>query len=100
MLLDTFVVRPILASSSARAALPAPEATLALPALGGSGAVVFNGEVSPGYGVSGYASDDMTLDADPVEVDPATRLRRLIEKRQTESIEILRSWMETEEEPA
>ena len=29
----------------------------------------------------------------------ASRLRRLIEQRQTESIEILRGWME-EEEPA
>ena len=28
---------------------------------------------------------------------PATRLRRLIEQRQTESIEILRGWMEAEE---
>ena len=34
------------------------------------------------------------------EDDPATRLRRLIEKRQTESIEILRGWMEHEEERA
>jgi flagellar M-ring protein FliF len=32
--------------------------------------------------------------------DPVTRLRRLIEERQTESIEILRGWMEQEEEKA
>jgi flagellar M-ring protein FliF len=35
-----------------------------------------------------------------VEDDPATRLRKLIEKRQSESIEILRGWMEHEEERA
>jgi flagellar M-ring protein FliF len=100
LVLGLFVVRPILASNTARAALPAPDAPLALPPLGSSGTVILNGEVNPGYGLSGYASDDVTLEADAVEEDPATRLRRLIEKRQTESIEILRSWMETEEEHA
>ena len=39
-------------------------------------------------------------DGEAVEEDPATRLRRLIEERQTESIEILRGWMEHEEERA
>jgi flagellar M-ring protein FliF len=37
------------------------------------------------------------VDPDAPEEDPATRLRRLIEQRQTESIEILRGWMEEEE---
>jgi flagellar M-ring protein FliF len=100
LVLGLFVVRPILASSSARAALAAPNAPLALPPLGNSGTVVLNGEVNSGYALPGFASDDITLDADPVVDDPATRLRRLIEKRQTESIEILRNWMETEEENA
>ena len=34
------------------------------------------------------------------DTDPVARLRRLIEERQSESIEILRSWMEHDEEPA
>jgi flagellar M-ring protein FliF len=33
-------------------------------------------------------------------VDPVARLRRLIEERQAESVEILRGWMEQEEEKA
>jgi flagellar M-ring protein FliF len=40
------------------------------------------------------------IGARPAEEDPATRLRRLIEERQAESIEILRGWMEPEEERA
>ena len=32
--------------------------------------------------------------------DPVARLRRLIEERQAESVEILRGWMEQEEEKA
>ena len=30
--------------------------------------------------------------------DPVTRLRRLIEEREAETVEILRSWMEEDEE--
>lgn len=48
----------------------------------------------PGFGLSDAPRGTA------VEDDPASRLRRLIEQRQTESIEILRSWMETEEEHA
>lgn len=94
LVLGLFVVRPILASSAARAALPAPEAPLALPPA--AGGMVLTGEVDPGFMVAGYGADG-SVD-DPATDDPATRLRRLIEKRQTESIEILRGWMETEEE--
>jgi len=35
-----------------------------------------------------------------IETDPVARLRRLIEERQSESLEILRSWMEHDEETA
>lgn len=38
---------------------------------------------------------DITLDA---EVDPVARLRRLIDERQAETVEILRGWMEAEPE--
>ncbi len=37
---------------------------------------------------------------DGIAEDPAARLRRLIAARQTESIEILRNWMEHDEERA
>ena len=50
--------------------------------------------------MGGFAMEDGALGDTAVEDDPASRLRRLIEQRQTESIEILRSWMETEEEHA
>jgi flagellar M-ring protein FliF len=33
-------------------------------------------------------------------MDPVARLRRLIEERQSESVEILRGWMEQDEERA
>ena len=33
-------------------------------------------------------------------LDPVARLRKLIEERQSESVEILRSWMELDEEKA
>jgi flagellar M-ring protein FliF len=37
-------------------------------------------------------------DADDPSLDPVERLRRLIEEREEETIEILRSWMEEDEE--
>ena len=47
--------------------------------------------------VEGAGSDiiDITLNPD---TDPVARLRRLIEERQAESVEILRGWMEAEPE--
>jgi flagellar M-ring protein FliF len=94
LVLGLFVIRPILASSAARTALPVPEATLALPSAVGS--IVLDGEVDAGFMVTGYGAEG--AGEEPTIDDPAARLRRLIEKRQTESIEILRGWMETEEE--
>ncbi len=43
---------------------------------------------------------DFTAAEEEPPEDPATRLRRLIEERQAESIEILRGWLEPEEERA
>ena len=104
LVLGLFVIRPILTSAN-RQALPAPDATLALPAADVPGGMAaLNGEVDNGFDFGGFgnAMGDMSgqLAADDVEEDPATRLRRLIEARQTESIEILRGWMEHEEERA
>lgn len=84
-----FVIRPILTSGPR--ALPAPATPLALPATGGAA-------------LTGVIDDDADLPALPViggdgqvTEDPVTRLRRLIQERQAESVEILRGWMEAEE---
>jgi flagellar M-ring protein FliF len=39
-------------------------------------------------------------DPDTLPADPVARLRQLIEARQAESVEILRGWMEQDEERA
>lgn len=92
LVLGLFVVRPILSSRGAApaiAALPGPG-----PALTG---VIEEGDypdtalamTGPGrVGVNGSADGD-TLD------DPVARLRRLISERQEESVEILKSWIDT-----
>jgi flagellar M-ring protein FliF len=97
LVLGLFVIRPIL-TSAARPALAVAEAPLALPSGSGFRGPTLDGEVETGFDYDGYAAAQ-TGD-NPAEDDPATRLRRLIEKRQTESIEILRGWMEHEEERA
>jgi len=100
LVLGLFVIRPVLTSAN-RATLPAPDAQLALPPAMATGSYALNGEVDDGFDYGSFASSrsDRAEGEEPGE-DPATRLRRLIEERQTESIEILRGWMEHEEEPA
>lgn len=97
LVLGLFVIRPIL-TSAARPALAAPAPTLALPSGSDYRGPTLEGEVDTSFDYDGYAGPQTGEGA--AEDDPATRLRRLIEKRQTESIEILRGWMETEEERA
>lgn len=101
LVLGLFVVRPIVTSGS-RQALPAPGEQLALPPAMTSGAMALTGEVDRDFDYGAFATArDGILDGETSEQeDPATRLRRLIEQRQTESIEILRGWMEHEEEHA
>ncbi|WP_103257613.1 flagellar basal-body MS-ring/collar protein FliF [Tabrizicola aquatica] len=100
LILGLFVIRPILTSASAARSLPEPDAPLALPAAFEMGNAL-DGELEPAFTMPafGNAMADMG-DLPAIEEDPATRLRRLIEERQAESIEILRGWMENEEEPA
>ena len=61
-----------------------------LPAFdaGGGG---WSGEIITSDGSSGGESDESE--------DPVDRLRRLIQEREAETVEILRSWMEEDEEP-
>lgn len=104
LILGLFVLRPILLSGSrSTAALPGPDAALALPGPLGmeSAGGALTGEIDDG----GFSLPDLPMvdfsgaGEDPPE-DPATRLRRLIEERQAETIEILRGWLEPEEERA
>ena len=96
LVLGLFVIRPVLTSAN-RAALPAPAAPLALPPAIIPGTMAISGEVDDGFDYGTFANIRRTSDPDAPEEAPAARLRHLIEQRQTESIEILRGWMEEEE---
>ena len=88
LVLGLFVIRPVLASAARR---PSP-APLALPGLPPVEGPVLTGEIDDGDGFAALTADEATAS------DPVARLRRLIEERQAESVEILRGWMEQEEE--
>ncbi len=97
LVIGLFVIRPILISAR-RPALSPPDIPLALPTAQGFDGPMLEGEVDPGSVYDGY--EDRSMNNEGTDQDPASRLRRLIEARQSESIEILRSWMEDEEERA
>jgi flagellar M-ring protein FliF len=99
LVLGLFVIRPVMTSGH-RAALPSPQTPLALPPAMIPGTLAMNGEVDDGFDYGTFADTRSEAGTGSSEEDPATRLRRLIEQRQTESIEILRGWMEHEEEHA
>lgn len=100
LVLGLFVIRPILTSAAARQAIAGPGPTLALPGGGGFSGAALDGEVEMGYAIPSFPGVGGGMASDEEDDDPASRLRRLIEKRQTESIEILRGWMEADEERA
>lgn len=93
LVLGFFVIRPILSANSSNA-LKGGSGVLALPnSYDSASNQALNGEIDDGYlpsiaslGDSGGSQDE--------ERDPVSRLRRLIEERQSESVEILRGWME------
>ena len=100
IILGVFVIRPILASGQrARAGLPQGNEPLALA--GTSGNTALTGEIEDDYSMPDLPMVGRMgeIEIEPPE-DPATRLRRLISERQSESVEILRGWLEHEEEPA
>ena len=103
LILGLFVIRPILTSTSrGPAQLGAPYEPLALPGGPNSMATVaLDGEIDD-FGMMPATADFAEQEAamNGIDADPVARLRRLIEERQSESIEILRSWMEHDEEPA
>lgn len=108
LVLGLFVIRPVLTSQNRQARLAGNLAPLALPGTGTAAAglpgsaltydnagEVLTGEIedSPGFSRTSLGEEDLAM-------DPVARLRRLIEERQAESVEILRGWMEQDEERA
>lgn len=108
LILGIFVIRPIL-TQPVRSRLAEPSA----PAAPGTRALtgeIEEREVLPGP-MTVVSDFDIGGRAPPMGVgagfgvkpdisDPVARLKRLIDERQTESVEILRSWMEDHEEKA
>lgn len=107
LVLGLFVMRPILTQAPVAVAgeLPAPE-TASSDALTGeiedTGSDLSDGNF-PALGFGGFDmpmamgngfGDDATI------ADPVDRIKKLIEERQSETVEILRSWMENEGERA
>ncbi|TXH99772.1 MAG: flagellar M-ring protein FliF [Pseudorhodobacter sp.] len=113
LVLGLFVLRPVLTSRGRIAAAAQP---LALPGAssdsalvnGTMGALAVNGASGPGQMTEvltgeiagGPGFDDPAAEEEEPPLDPVSRLRRLIEERQAESVEILRGWMEQDEERA
>ena len=100
LVLGLFVLRPIL-TAQARAVpqLGLQASPRALPGIAGAPPRVLSGEIDDGTGLPPFsvsAADGVA----GLSNDPVARLRRLIEERQVESVEILRGWMEAEEEKA
>jgi flagellar M-ring protein FliF len=99
LVLGLFVIRPILMSSPKRERrLALPGMQLALPGTNaGSGqTIALTGEIDDGRAVTRLAQTQAASVTN--EMDPVARLRRLIDERQDESLEILRGWMEPQEE--
>jgi flagellar M-ring protein FliF len=107
LILGLFVLRPILsrggdaAALSSAGALPAPS--------GKDDAMVFDGELEPAGGFDNlpmlsdgpdFGGMGMVDFDSPAQEDPVDRLRNLIEARKTETVEILRSWLEEDKEDA
>ncbi len=95
LVLGLFVLRPILTSARRGAALGLPPPEGAMPVLAGADpAPAWEPMTAPmdlgDFGVPG-SPDEAEI------VDPVTRLRRLIESRQDETIQILHDWID---EPA
>lgn len=96
--LGLFVIRPVLLSGRRPPATP-----VALPGIAGAaGAVpVLDGEIDDGLSIPAFPKSsgaEIPGQATVKPEDPVERLRHLIAERQTESMEILRSWIEDREE--
>jgi len=95
--LGLFVLRPVLLSGRRLPELASPTSPLALPGLEVQAPRFVEGVIEEGEAPldKNGPQDGMGQATQP---DPVARLRRLIEQRQTETVEILRGWMETGED--
>ncbi len=108
-----FVLRPVLlasrregnASGSAPAALPVGDPMDGTPASMPDSSALDGAIGAPPLGtlpaIANFDATGARPDGDPTQSDgsdPVERLRRLIESRQEETVEILRNWMEDDEE--
>ena len=98
LILGLFVVRPLLNAARGEPDLLAEPELAAAPALGrpsGAAAAIGEGGIGPSEGPPQEDSlPALAGAADEAGDDPVQRLRRLIEERQEETVEILRNWME------
>ncbi len=119
LLLGMFVIRPVLAASAAApAALPPADDDAAQDEFSGLDLPALDGEIGnaadplPDLPATGdFGQEDDILPELPMlggmgmgmgmgESSPADRLRNLIDERQTETVEILRNWLEEKEDAA
>jgi flagellar M-ring protein FliF len=102
LFLGLFVVRPLLSQSRPAAtalAVSAGPMALSGPTNAASEGGL-TGEIADGFDMPSLPGFNFEENGMPGghPTDPVSRLRRLIDERQAESIEILRNWMEKEEE--
>lgn len=115
LILGLFVVRPIISGATASArnnasappALEGEQSSGGSPALPAPGAAGVGGDTTlPNMALAGAqtaeTSDlpDLPMLGDFSQGNPSDRLRSMIEERQSETVEILRGWLEDEEETA
>ena len=104
LVLGLFVLRPLLSARAPAPVLAAPSGGgLALPGpVEASAPAALTGEISDGFDLPAMPmvnfDDSALFNSAPEAADPVARLKRLIDERQSESVEILRNWMEKEEE--
>ena len=99
LILGLFVVRPLLASGRGSAAAQLPKPSDGFPDL--SDLPALDGEIAGtdlDFSPMGSPMNDLALPG--ASEDPSARLRRLIEDRKDESVEILSQWMNDETEKA
>lgn len=98
VILSLFVIRPVLMQSrAADRALP-PPSRAQLPPMAPADIVALDGEIDEGDLPSLSVINPGPAYDDGAEIDPVARLKRLIDSRQEESVEILRGWLENKEE--
>lgn len=112
LVLGLFVMRPILSQRAAPGYAELPPPGAGAPELAAGTALtgeIDDGDLPAGNMaiVSDFDMGEMQMPmamgsgfGDEASADPVTRLRKLIEERQAETVEILRSWMDEAEERA